>query len=303
MDRDKPSLTRREFMKGAGGAALGIAAGLPAISCSTEDAQPTRSATSRVVLIRNENVVSEEGAIDAQLIQQMLDEAVVTLFEKPTASECWQGIIQPDDVVGIKTNVWQNLPTPPAVNEALRNGVLSAGVPDGSIAIADRGLVENELFQNSTALINTRPMRTHAWSGVGSLIKNYITFVPRPPDYHDDACADLATLWSLPVTRGKTRLNVLVMLTPQFHNVGPHHFDASYVWTYGGLIVSTDPVAADSVGLGIIQQKRRLEFGEERPLQPTAHHIALADTVHHLGNADPNNIELVTLGWDADILL
>jgi hypothetical protein len=29
----------------------------------------------------------------------------------------------------------------------------------------------------------------------------------------------------------------------------------------------------------------------------------LADTVHHLGNADPNNIELIALGWDADMLL
>ncbi len=256
-----------------------------------------------MVLIRDEDVVSEGGAIDAQLVQQMLDAAVVTLCEKPSAAECWRDIIQPDDIVGIKTNVWQYLPTPDSVNDALRNGVLSAGVPEGNIGVADRGLVNNELFQNSTALINTRPMRTHAWSGVGSLIKNYITFVPRPPDYHDDACANLATLWELPVTRGKTRLNVLVMLTPQFHNVGPHHFDASYVWTYGGLIVSKDPVAADSVGLRIIQNKRQQVFGEEQPLQPTAHHIALADTVHHLGNADTNNIELVALGWDADMLL
>jgi hypothetical protein len=297
------SLTRREFMKGAGSAALGIAAGLPAVSCRSEEEEQPQPSTSKVVLIRNENVVSEDGAIDAQLIQQMLDEALVEQFDTSSAAECWRGIIQPDDVVGIKTNVWQNLPTPDAVNDALRRGVLSAGVSDENIGVADRGLVNNELFQNSTALINTRPMRTHAWSGVGSLIKNYITFVPRPPDYHDDACANLAALWELPVTRGKTRLNVLVMLTPQFHNVGPHHFDASYVWTYGGLIVSTDPVAADSVGLRIIQNKRRQVFGEERPLQPTAHHIALADTVHHLGNADPNNIELIALGWDADMLL
>jgi hypothetical protein len=41
MDRDKASLTRREFMKGAGGAALGIAAGLrrlpaqPHVLCSS----------------------------------------------------------------------------------------------------------------------------------------------------------------------------------------------------------------------------------------------------------------------------
>ncbi len=205
--------------------------------------------------------------------------------------------------MGIKTNVWQFLPTPDELNQAIRSRVLQVGVQDDDIAIADRGLLRNQTFQRSTALVNARPMRTHAWSGVGSLIKNYITFVPRPSDYHYDACADLAALWDLPITRGKTRLNVLVMLTPQFHNVGPHHFDPSYVWPYGGLILSTDPVAADSVGLRIIQAKRQLAFGEDRPLQPTAHHIALADSVHHLGNADPSNIDLVRLGWDEDVLI
>ena len=303
MEKRPTSLTRREFMKGTGSVALGIAAGLPALGCGAEEEQPTQPSKSRVVLVRDQNVVSEDGAIDAQLIQQMLDDAVKTLLDRESVADCWRELVQPDDVVGVKTNVWPYLPTPVAVNDALRDNVLSAGVSEDNVGVADRGLVNNELFQRSTALINTRPMRTHAWSGVGSLIKNYITFVPRPPDYHDDACANLAALWDLPVTRGKTRLNVLVMLTPQFHNVGPHHFDASYVWNYGGLIVSADPVAADSVGLTIIQNKRREAFGEERPLQPTAHHIALADTDHHLGNADRNNIELIALGWDANMLL
>ncbi|UCD25090.1 MAG: hypothetical protein JSW51_03970, partial [Gemmatimonadota bacterium] len=72
---------------------------------------------------------------------------------------------------------------------------------------------------------------------------------------------------------------------------------------YGGLVVSTDPVAADAVGLQIIQQKRRLEFGEDRPLQPTAHHIALADTEYGLGNADMSRIELVRLGWEEGSLI
>jgi hypothetical protein len=124
-----------------------------------------------------------------------------------------------------------------------------------------------------------------------------------PPDYHDDACADLARLWELPIVKGKTRLNVLVMLTPQFHNIGPHHFDPAYTWPYRGLLVSTDPVAADAVGLRIMQQKRRLAFGEDRPLQPTAHHIRLADTVHHLGNADMSRIDLVRLGWREEELI
>jgi hypothetical protein len=298
MAKKKTGLSRRNFMKGVGGALLGMAAGLP----KSAFGRVTQAGTSRVVLIRNEDVVSGINDYDAELIQAMLDEALVALFGLETPSECWAQMIRPDDVVGIKTNVWSHLPTPPELEQAIRHGVLAAGVSEENVAMSDRRVLQNDVFQRSTALINTRPMRTHAWSGVGSLIKNYITF-DHPPDYHDDACASLAKLWDLPITKGKTRLNVLVMLNPQFHNIGPHHFDSSYTWPYGGLIASTDPVAADAVGLRIIQQKRRLVFGEDRPLQPTAHHIALADTEYGLGNAAMDRIELVRLGWQDDSLI
>jgi hypothetical protein len=291
-------VTRRDFIKGAGCAAVGLAVGLPVLA---EEAAPV--AKSRVVLIRNSTVVDGQGKIDAGLVQRMLDEAVVALFGEKDVASCWQKIVRPSDVVGIKSNHWGNLPTPPEVEEALRRWVLKVGVDEANVAVDDRGVLKNDVFLRATALINTRPMRTHAWSGVGSLIKNYIMFAEHPPDYHDDACAPLATLWDLPQVKGKTRLNVLVMLTPQYHTVGPHHFDPAYLWPYHGLIVSTDPVSADAVGLKIIQAKRRLEFGEERPLQPSAHHIALADSEYHLGNASDSKIDLVRIGWEDGVLI
>jgi hypothetical protein len=298
MAKERTGLTRRDFMRGVGGALAGMALGLP----SSASGRSGQAGMSRVVLIRDPHVVRGYKDYDGDLVQRMLDEALVSLFGRDDPSQCWAEIVRPDDIVGIKTNVWNYLPTPPEVEQALHRGVLGAGVSEENIAIADRNVRRNEVFRRSTALINTRPMRTHAWSGVGSLIKNYITF-DNPPDYHPDACAGLAKLWDLPSTKGKTRLNVLVMLTPQFHNIGPHHFDTEYIWPYGGLIVSTDPVAADAVGLRIIQQKRRLVFGEDRPLQPTAHHIALADSEYGLGNASMDKIDLVRLGWEDDSLI
>ena len=146
-------------------------------------------------------------------------------------------------------------------------------------------------------------MRFHHWSGVGSLIKNYIMFVPDPDNYHDNACARLATIWDNPLVKGKTRLNVLVMLTPQFHGVGPHSFNPRYVWPYYGLMVGVDPVAVDAAGLRIIQAKRNDFFGEDKPLSPPATHIALADTRYHLGTADQNKIELIKIGYEKDIFI
>ncbi len=295
----KKDFTRRDFIKTTGTAAIGLAVGLPAVA---QD-ETTQKAASRVILIRDKMAVNEKGEINSKVVARILDEAVRALSGKDKPADAWAEYVSPDDIVGIKTNVWAYLPTGPAVENAIKNSIMSVGVKEKNIGISDRGVLGNSIFENATALINARPMRTHSWSGVGSLIKNYIMFVPRPYEYHDNACANLASIWDKPIVRGKTRLNILVLLTPQFHNVGPHHFDRKFVWTYGGLAVSTDPVAADAVGLKIIQAKRQLHFGDNRPIKPNAHHIEFADKKFDLGNADMNNINLIKMGWKENILI
>ncbi|MEA1896210.1 MAG: hypothetical protein U9N53_00950 [Bacteroidota bacterium] len=76
-----------------------------------------------------------------------------------------------------------------------------------------------------------------------------------------------------------------------------------YTWEYKGLLVGFDPVAVDSVGIRILQEKRRDFFDEDRPIKPPVKHIFLADTRHHLGTTDPAKINLIKLGWDKDILI
>jgi len=233
----------------------------------------------------------------------MLDDSVKALLGESDIVKAWKSLIRADDVVGIKSNAWRFIPTTAEVEQAIRRRVMDAGVAEDRIAVDDRGVLRNPVFQGATALINARPMRSHHWSGVGSLIKNYIMFTPQPSAWHGDTCADLAKIWDLPAVKGKTRLNVLVMFTPLFHGVGPHHYAKEYTWEYKGLIVSRDPVAADATGLRVIQAKRKEHFGEESPLQMTPHHIQLADTRHHLGVSDPSRIELVKLGWEEGALI
>jgi hypothetical protein len=295
----KKTISRREFIQvgAAGVSAAALAAAWP----RTLGAQATGK--SRVVLIRDKDVLDESGAPRADAVQRMLDEGVKTLLGEKEAVAAWKKIIRPTDIVGIKTNGWRNLATPPQLEEAIRGGVLAAGVKAENISVRDHGVLNDPVFQKATALVNVRPMRTHDWSGLGTLLKNYIMFVPDPPRFHPDSCADLAALWQLPGVKGKTRLNVLAMLTPLFHSVGPHGFNPTYVWNYSGLILSLDPVAADATGARIIQAKRREFFGEDRPINPPPKHIELADTRHHLGTADPNKIELIKLGWMEGMLI
>ena len=312
----KRIITRRDFLKAAAVTPIAGAIGFcPTGAGAAVGARPKTETSggittlkpvaqaSRVVLVRDENAVAADRKFNAEAIQKMLDDAVGALFGEKNPITAWKKIVTSADTVGIKTNTWNSLPTGKEVEQAIQRRVLDAGVAPERIAIADRGVLENPIFQSATVLINARPARVHYWAGMGSCIKNYIQFVPKPSDYHNDACADLATIWNLPPVKDRTKLNILVMLTPLFHNIGPRGFSEKYLWPYKGLIVGQDVVAVDATGFRIIQAKRLKEFGEEKPLETSAHHIALADTRHKLGTSDPGQIELIKLGWTDDILI
>jgi hypothetical protein len=284
-------------MKRSAYAVIGTAVGFSSLGSHSSGQK------SRVILIRHKDALDENLKFNKTIIQQMLDEAVKTLFDKDDSVAVFKQLIKPDDVVGIKSNEWNYLPTPPELENAIKQNVLAAGVPEANISIDDRAVRENPIFQKATALINVRPLRTHYLAGMSGCIKNYITFSSKWPANHPNNCEDLAQCFQLPMVKGKTRLNILSALTPQFHSRGPHSFDRRYVWEYKGLIVGTDPVAVDSVALRIIMAKRTEHFGSESRLPALPRHIRAADVKHGLGNSDPDNIQLIQLGWKEGILI
>lgn len=296
----KKHITRRQALKNM---AVGAAGSFLLSMLPWKTFGKSSTERSKVILIRDENLLSSSGDINKDVLENMVDRAIPELTGSGDVASAWQQIIKPEDVVGIKSNEWSNLPTPPALEQHIKKRVMETGVAENNISIDDRGILNNPVFKKATALINSRPMRTHDWAGVGSLIKNYIMFVDKPYNYHPDTCADLAEIWKKPMVKDKTRLNILVMITPLFHGVGPHHFNAEYTWRYNGLLIGFDPVAVDATGLRIIQAKRNEYFGEERPVSPSPHHIKLADTRHKLGNANPNQIDLMKIGWKEGILI
>ena len=290
-------ITRRDFLRVAAGTAMAATLG-PGIVGEAR-AEPT----AKVVLIRNAGVLGDQGDVQGGILQSMLDEAVKSLLGTNEPLEAWQKLIKSSDVVGIKSNEWHRLPTPKELEAAIKRRVLDAGVPGKDIDIADRGVRDNPTFLNATALINVRPLRTHHWAGVGTCLKNYIQFVPDPPAYHDEGCSPLGKIWTYPIVKGKTRLNILSALTPQFYGRGAHFFDKRYVWPYKGLIVGTDPVAVDAIGAHLLQAKRIAFFGEDRALDVAPIHIVVADKQYHLGVSDLSRIQLIKLGWMEEVLI
>ncbi len=294
---DNGQITRRDFIRGAAGAAVAATLGgaMPRESIAEK--------TAKVVLIRDEGAVNEKGEVQAEVVQRMLDDAVKDLFEETDLRLAWGKIIKSSDIVGIKSNSWARLPTPPELEDAIKRRVLETGVAEKNISIDDRGVLRNPVFKNSTALINVRPVRTHHWASVGTCIKNYIMFVPDPSSYHEEGCSPLGKIWSYPLVKGKTRLNILCALTPQFYGRGANFFDRRYVWPYKGLIVGIDPVAVDTIGAHLLQKKRIVFFGEDRALDVPPIHITVADERYHLGVSDLNRIQLVKKGWTEGILI
>jgi hypothetical protein len=285
-------ITRRDFLRVAAGTAAVATLGGAVFS-----GEARSEAMAQVVLIRHPEAVGDGGKIEGRIVQSMLDEAVKTLLGAGDSLEAWRSIVRSSDVVGIKTNSWYKLPTPGELEAAIKRRVLDAGVAERNIGIDDRGVLSNPLFVNATALINVRPLRTHHWAGVGTCLKNYIMFVPDPQSYHTDGCSPLGKIWTYPVVKGKTRLNILSALTPQFYGRGANFFDRRYVWPYGGLIVGTDPVAVDTIGAHLLQAKRIAFFGEDRALDVPPIHIVVADKTYHLGVSDLSRIRLIKSGW------
>jgi hypothetical protein len=290
-------LTRRGLIQGGAGLAAA------SLLVRSSNVLAAGAAKSRVVLVRDLKAIDGDGNARPGVVQEMIDAAVCELIGETDPVDAWGQIVRRRDVVGIKSNRWQSLPTPPAIEDAIRRRVIDVGVNPGDIAVDDRGVLKNGVFLRSTALVNTRPMRTHHWAGLGTCVKNYVMFAPEPSAYHANACESLGAVWRLPICKDKTRLNVLVMLTPQFHGVGPHNFSREHVWPYAGLVVSRDPVAADAIGASIIVAKRRDFFGEHRPISPTTRHIDVADTRFSLGNARLRCIELLRVGESKDSLI
>jgi hypothetical protein len=242
----KHGLTRRRFLEVA-------ATAVSATAASAALAFPALAGdNAKVVVVRDAEAVDAGGCVRADVVCRMLDDAVTELVGGRNPSAAWGKLFAANDTVGIKSSFWRFLPTPKAIEDAVTSRILETGVPRHRVAVDDYGVRGNPVFQRATALVNMRPLRTHHWSGPGTCLKNYMTFAENPGADPD------------PALIRNTRLSILIMLTPLYHANGAEEFS----WNYGGLVVGTDPVAADITGLRILDAKRNARFEDAKPDLP-----------------------------------
>jgi uncharacterized protein (DUF362 family) len=288
---------------------------------------------SKVVLVKNVAAVREKNQIDPAVVAEMLEKGLLALTGAASVQAAWRTFVQPDDVVGLKINCLfgRGASTHPEVTWAVAQGLQQAGVPAEQIIIWDRsdgdlrksgypinrdgtgvkcygtesdyepnatshgsfnGHLSKILTQQITALINIPILKDHSCAGITVSMKNHYGSFDNPAAHHANNCDPyIADLNDLPVLREKTRLILCDALRPTAEG-GPQ-YSPQHVWTFGGLLLSTDPVALDYWGWRIIEERRQetglgtLEQAGRPPRQ-----LASA-AARGVGTNDPNRIDLV----------
>ncbi len=149
------------------------------------------------------------------------------------------------------------------------------------------------LTESCTALINIPVLKDHGNAGFTGALKNHYGTINNAREFHSNNCTNpgIPEINALPQIRSKQKLIIADALLGVF-NGGPR-WNRNSMWPYGGILVSEDPVAIDTVLLGIINEKRKSE-GLDLISENRTRHIQLSSELG-LGTCDLANIDLVKI--------
>lgn len=139
---------------------------------------------------------------------------------------------------------------------------LGRGGYNGGIEFAGEvGSIFSDLMSLCDAHINMPVLKDHDLAGLSMSMKNWYGGIHNPNKYHDNSCSPfVADLSRHHYIKKRQRLIIADALLVQPHG-GPA-FKPQWAEEYHGLLISRDPVAIDTIGLGIIEglrKKRKLK--------------------------------------------
>ncbi len=155
-------------------------------------------------------------------------------------------------------------------------------------------LISNIQENMTDAVINFPVLKDHSLAGLSGCLKNYYGAIHNPNKYHENNCDPYqADLYALDVIGKKERLAVFDAINVQY-NGGPGYVSR---WTeqYKSILLCTDGVALDTVGIEIIDRlrtkngMRRLKESDRPPVG------ILTAGKAGLGCAEIDNIEWIVI--------
>jgi hypothetical protein len=280
------------------------------------------AAKSKVVLARDPKAINERNQADAKETARLFDQALLALTGRKVAADSWKALgLRADDVVAVKINCnrWTIDLSPQPELVAALCGSLQTVIPANHIIVYDNdssaltasGFTLNrsgagvrycgtdqgdgfdakeqltKIVTNSASkLINLASLKCAEGDLVASLLlKNHIgSLLPGDmPKCHKDPDF-LAAVCARPSIKNKSILNIVTGLRGTFRRSVP--------WYWGGIIVGTDPVAVDTVAIGVMNEKRALEKVDPLPIPE---YLKIAEKKYNLGTIDPAKIEEIKI--------
>ena len=318
-------LTRREFLRAAGGA---LAGGMALSALRTAHAAGTP------VVVRVESPrAMKRGRPDPDVVRAMLERGLVELTREGTPERALLRFVSPRDVVGLKVDCsgGPHLHTHRELVRAMTGLLRRAGLPRSGVVVWDRSEAQlrdcgfrlrrnprgvrvvgageldrscvlsspsypgvsapaYELFTRTTSCtVNMPVLKAHPSAGVALCLKSLAFGVFRHHERARDDGADpyIAEACAHPVVRERVRLHVLDALRGSWDG-GPAP-GPDRVWEEKALYLGLDPVAVDALCAGVIDAKREEEG--LAPRTPAAGHIRTAARLG-VGCAEPSKIVL-----------
>jgi uncharacterized protein (DUF362 family) len=283
-----------------------------------------------VVRTRREGWTAADGTVVPDVAFAPLGAALARAAGEKSPVDAMKKLVKPTDVVALKVNciAGKGLSPQPKLVQQLAEWVIAAGVPARQVVIWERtsrelknaGFVESGgvrvvgtddayedtvrewgaggscfaklLVNEVTALINVGLLKDHGLAGVSHGMKNWYGAIHNPNKYHDEGCnpyiPDLAA--STEITK-RLRLTVVDGTVGQC-NAGPGR-SPKWAWSYGGALVSTDPVAIDALGWREIEAQRKVMGLKTLTEEGRAPRYIAAAAKKGLGVADLERVEVV----------
>jgi len=314
---DVPGVWSRRRFLGVG--ARVVAGGLALRAAATDDTRlvlPPGAPRSRVIRIRSDAVL-EGNAVHSAILREMLHAALLQVTQTETEKQAWHTLLDERDIVGLKFNQSgrELIGTAPAMATVLVESLKESGWPPDRIVCIevpeevceklgtrvapddyDAGETEfgsgadefASVLNQVTAIINVPFLKNHNLAVITGAMKNLSHgLVKHPARYHANGCSPYITdIVAAPTIRKKLRLHLMDALRVVFEG-GPLA-SAATIQNAGFLIASRDPVALDTIGLGVLNDVRRArdlpplaESGSDIPFLATSHRRGLGIAVRH----------------------